>query len=403
MENTETKVMKHPITSLLFYLTETCNLDCSYCFVKQSDQSTNLTVGKKVIDFLFKESGNCGDLHLRFFGGEPLLQFPLLKQIASYAREQSRIQNKNILLEVISNCLLLDDEIISTLKFLDIKLLLSLDGRPETLKQNRGISLSPKAYESFISNIKKSMREGIGKEVCVTISITNDNFIEDIKFLRNLDATIPIRITLETNPNWEKERISDIYQKLTAYYLESTANDIIPPFALTNYLLLLKHQEVSNKYNAISEPACLAGRQRFGVSTKGNLFFCHRLVDSTQEFESGNVFTGNDEQKRLKWINNLDKHKNSVCGNCEVVQYCQKSCTAVNQMNMGNVFILSGITCFEFKQHITMVNNIYNTLIGNSNKKFINYLDNALQKQQNNKSTCLMHQLQFMEEELTAK
>jgi uncharacterized protein len=400
MKNTDEKVLKHPITSLLFYLTETCNLACSYCFVKQSDQATNLTTGKRVIDFLINESGPFRDLHLRFFGGEPLLQFQLLEDIAVYAREQKRLHHKNIQLEVISNCLLLNDKMISKMKSLDIKLLFSLDGRPETLKQNRGISLSTEAYTAFILNIKKSIKEGIGKEFCMTISISNQSFIEDIQYIRTLDENIPIRITLETNPNWEKEHLSEIYQKLTMYYLENAANGQILPLALTNYLLLLKHQETNDQYNVLSEPTCMAGRRRFGVSTNGDIYFCHRLLDTSKEFESGNVFTGINEEKRSRWLSDSEKHKNNVCRNCEVLKYCQKSCAAVNLMNMNDVFVLSDITCYEFKQHMKMVITIYNTLIKNNNKKFTDYLDHSLQKQQNNKYACLMHKLQSFEEEL---
>lgn len=404
MEISDKKGTNYPVTSLIYYLTETCNLECSYCFVKKSNQSTNLTIGKKVVDFLVNNSGACQNLHLRFFGGEPLLKLQLLKQIAAYARKQSKLHNKYISLEVISNCLLLNDEVISILQSLDIKLLISLDGRSGTLRQNRGISLTPEAHETFISNIKKAVHTGICKEYCATISINNhQNFIEDIKYIKELGKNTPIRITLETSPDWKEEQIIEIYQKLTDFYLENATKGYIPPLALTNFLLLLKHQENSHRYNVIKEPSCLAGKNRFGINTKGELFFCHRLIDFGHTHKAGDVFSGIDEEKRHNWISSLENHKSGVCRNCTVSKYCQKSCTAVNQMNNGNAFSLSDITCFEFKQHMIMVNNIYNTLSEKNNTLFINYLDKTLHNQQNKKDVCLMDHLKLLEIELMAK
>jgi uncharacterized protein len=388
-----------PVTSLIYYLTEGCNLNCWYCYLCKQPNVSDFTVGKAVVDFLLTESGDRKVIYMRFFGGEPLLELELLRDTAAYARHREKSSKKSIHLEVVSNCLLLNDEVIDTLKSLNIRLMLSIDGNRSTMEQNRGIRFTKKIFTNFEESIRHALDIGICKEFFVTLSPFQTDIIKDIAYLREL-GELPIAVTLANGVEWTKTKIVDVYRRIADYYIDSARGGLILPLSLTNKLLLTRHSLMNNNHRNRPKQGCPAGKERLGVSAAGELFLCHRLVQKGDRFKVGNVFSGINENKRRLWVNDMDDFNRKECQKCDVYDYCQHSCIAVNLMMRGNPFSLSDINCFEFRRHMTIVFEIYDTLMAEGCEAFISFLEGTLEREQKRQQNQLARQLDALREEL---
>ncbi len=355
------------ITSLTYYLTEACNLRCTYCYLEKNPARSSTTVGKATIDFLLKESGREKEVHLRFFGGEPLLELPLLLELVRYGKEQAEQVGKKIRFDMISNGTLLEKQTVDELKHIGVEVINSVDGDRATMQLNRPFyQLGQKQnFDDFDYKLHYALENQVVKVARMTVSPGQTNIVENIRHL--LEVGYPeIMIALATNLPWQAEAIEHIYDCLSDFYIESAQAGRILPLQITNQLLFARHEIVQGKYQAPENGFCGAGKEMLGVSPNGQLYPCHRFVQLGGEYRLGDVFNGVNTEKRAPFLNVVtDTLHHEMCLTCPALAYCPGSCMAANLLATGDAFYPESRHCLELRAHVRVVTKIYDVLINN--------------------------------------
>ena len=184
------------IKALCFHIAHTCNLTCDYCFASQGkyhgDKAfMSLEVGKGAIDFLIANSGARRNLEVDFFGGEPLMNWEVVKQIVMYAREQEKIHNKNFRFTLTTNGMLINDDVIEFANKEMHNVVLSLDGRKEVHDSLRKTAGGKGSYDTIVPKFKEFVekREGKGYYMRGTFTHNNVDFTKDVLHMADLGFT----------------------------------------------------------------------------------------------------------------------------------------------------------------------------------------------------------------------
>ncbi|MBR4430203.1 MAG: thioether cross-link-forming SCIFF peptide maturase, partial [Clostridiales bacterium] len=181
------------IKALCLHVAHTCNLNCSYCFASQGKYHgeravMSYEVGKRAIDFLIENSGFHKNLDIDFFGGEPLMNWDVCKQLVAYGREQEKIHNKNIRFTLTTNGVLLDDEVTEFANREMHNVVLSLDGRKEVHDRFRVDYAGHGSYDRIVPNFQKfvAKRGDLSYYMRGTFTHYNTDFLNDIKQMLDL-------------------------------------------------------------------------------------------------------------------------------------------------------------------------------------------------------------------------
>ena len=184
------------VKALCLHVAHTCNLNCSYCFASQGKYHgeraiMSYEVGKRAIDFLIENSGFHKNLDIDFFGGEPLMNWDVVKQLVAYGREQERIHNKNIRFTLTTNGMLLDDEVTEFANREMHNVVLSLDGRKEVNDRFRVDYAGHGSYDKIVPNFQKFVAKRGNRSYYMRGTFThfNTDFVNDIKQMLDLGFT----------------------------------------------------------------------------------------------------------------------------------------------------------------------------------------------------------------------
>ncbi len=364
-----------PVTSLTYYLTEACNLRCTYCYLEKRPQRSNLEVAKGAIDFLIRESGANRNIHLRFFGGEPLLELDLIKDTVAYGRERAGQAGKNIRFDMVSNGTLLDRETVDALKALGVDVITSVDGSRETMQANRPFHNQKQTFDGFDEKLRYAVAADVGKVARMTVSPNQTDIIPDIKHLLSLGYK-SIMISLATNVPWKQETIEGIYRDIAAFYIETARNGLILPLKATNELLVTKHEIKQGKHFPREHGFCAAGKEMLGVSPSGELYPCHRFVQLGAKFRLGSIFGGVEAEKRKVFLEvTTQTLHHEMCNTCHARPYCPGSCMAANFLATGDTFYPENRHCLDLRAHVKAVDRIYDTLVGEGCEVFSSFLE----------------------------
>jgi len=183
-------LIPQPITRLELFLTENCTLNCDYCFVasKKKGHRMSWETAKKAVDFLMIQSSNLSEIHITFIGGEPLLEFPLMKRIACYAESCAEQYGKNINYAVTTNGTIMSNEIAEFAQKHCFNYLLSIDGNKETHDLHRKTYDGKGSYEMLTEknfHLLKSIQGWMGARVTVNPD-TVDHLASNIQILFNI-------------------------------------------------------------------------------------------------------------------------------------------------------------------------------------------------------------------------
>ena len=291
------------VKALCLFISHNCNLYCRYCFARKEEgyklPQMSWDVGKKAVDFLLEnEVGRYREID--FFGGEPLLNFPVIREIVAYARKKSQAKGQIFGFTLTTNAVLLTDEIIDFLNSEGIDVILSLDGRPQVHDCMRSFKNGKGSYEVVVKNIKKILQARGRRQ---------NDFIRGTYTRFNLDFCSEIRhfleqgfdsLSLEPVVCGEKEnyalREEDLpvlereYDRLVELFLEQKEKG--NPFRFYHFLLDL--QEGPCLYKRLS--GCGAGTEYLAVAADGGLYPCHQFA-GIDDFYMGNLM---DEPLVLK-------------------------------------------------------------------------------------------------------
>lgn len=337
------------LRALCLNITSNCNLNCSYCFAG-SEQKINMTLetAKKAFDFLLSSSDPESTLQIDFFGGEPLLNFDLIKEFLPYAKSFGR----DVKFTLTTNALLLNKDVIAFLNSEKISLIMSLDGDINTNDMHRKNHKGSSEWHSVLSNIKELISSREGADYYVRGTFTPDSLnIRDTALFYTENQIY--RFSLEgakgcSGDSWaisekDTERIKQEYEKLAEFILEQ--RKIGAPIDYFHFNVYLDTPLCAPRRLS----GCGAGVEYVSVSPKGHLYPCHQL--HRDEFSMGSLDGGGSffKEQREKFSNSSIYVK-SGCMDCWARFYCSGGCHASSWLENGDINKPSEADC-ELQRH----------------------------------------------------
>jgi len=324
--------------ALYLHLTRDCNLRCRYCYSgKKTSEPMSFEIGKKAVDFFLDHTD---DLDIRFFGGEPLIEFELLRDIVLYTEETVSKRNKKIKYAVVTNATLLSKEVAEFFSHHRINYSITFDGNQQSQDINRVFPDGQGTFATVDRHIPLILHFTPYVNIVKVVNPDNIRYLSDsiqyfmTKGLRIIFFSIDFRHAdfEKSLPMIEQEyyNLADIYLD----YLRSGQRIIIDIFQSNNLI-----------YNLRSR--CGMGRQDFAVDPYGNIYPCTGFVDH-RVFLLGNIDHGIDEEKYslfLKELKRLDEHLEEVHKDCPATSPCRRGCGCTNIVLTGKVREIDPVVC----------------------------------------------------------
>ena len=347
------------IKALCLHVAHTCNLNCSYCFASQGKYQgdralMSFEVGKRALDFLIENSGSRRNLEVDFFGGEPSLNFDVVRRLVEYARSIEKEKGKNFRFTYTTNGMILTDEMIEFLNRECHNVVLSLDGRKEVNDHFRRDYAGNGSYDTIVPNFKRLVesRGGKGYYVRGTFTHNNTDFTNDIFHMADLGFTElsmepvvcppgdPYALTEEDLPV-----IKEQYEILAAEMLKRKKEG--RPFTFYHYMLDLKNGPCI--YKRIT--GCGSGPEYMAVTPWGELFPCHQFVGD-EKYSLGNIFDGVKNTAVQDEFRGCNAYAREECRDCWARLYCSGGCAANAYHATGSINGIYEYGCELFKKRI---------------------------------------------------
>jgi len=335
-ENYSPDITTKPILkSLCLHICHDCNLRCKYCFAgtgafggKRSMMS--LDVGKRAIDLIIKESAHRHNLEVDFFGGEPLMNFEVVKGIVAYAKSKEAEFHKNFRFTLTTNALGLSDDKIDYINRTMHNVVLSIDGRKETNDNMRLRLDGSGSYETIIPNIKKLVTARDGKNYYVRGTFTRENldFSNDVLHLADLGfkqiSVEPVVANSESGYDLRMEDLPVLFQEYETLAKEFVARENEGKgFTFFHFMIDLNDGPCIAKRTS----GCGAGHEYAAVTPEGDLYPCHQFVGQ-EEFKIGDVFEGVQGEAIRTSFRASNITSREECNNCWAKYYCSGGCVA---------------------------------------------------------------------------
>jgi len=364
-------------TALCLNVSHACNMSCAYCFAGRGEYGggtdgdsgrgdetgggdsvklMSLETGKRAIDFLFDNSANKKNLDIDFFGGEPLLNWEVVKGIVRYAREIERGSDKKFRFTLTTNGLLIDDDFINFTNNQMHNVVLSLDGRPEVHDAMRKLLNGDGSYSDVTPKISKLVeaRRGKGYYIRGTFTRENMDFVNDILHIANLGfkelSMEPVVggpspcLSLEFTPE-DLPRLFKQYETLAIEMLRREEQG--RGFNFYHYTLDLANGPCVHKRIA----GCGVGTEYLAVTPSGELFPCHQFVGDSK-FLMGDVWKGVTNTGLRASFSACNIYSRSECKDCWARFYCSGGCAANAYHDSGSIQGVYKVGCELFKKRI---------------------------------------------------
>ncbi len=323
------------IKALCLHVAHTCNLNCEYCFAAQGKYHGERAVmspevGKKAIDFLIEHSGKRHNLEVDFFGGEPLMNLEVCKQIVEYARMREKECGKNFRFTLTTNGMLIDDDVIDFCNREMSNVVLSLDGRKEVHDRTRVDYAGNGSYDRIVPKFKKLVeaRNGKGYYMRGTFTHLNTDFTKDILAMADLGFTELSMEPVVSRPGDELALTKEDLPVLFEQY-ELLAKEMLKREAegrgFTFYHYMIDLTEGPCVYKRIS--GCGSGTEYMAVTPWGDLYPCHQFVGE-EDYKLGNLddgITNTEKQDEFRYCN---AYARPECNDCWARLYCSGGCAA---------------------------------------------------------------------------
>ncbi len=347
------------IKALCLHVAHTCNLNCSYCFASQGkyhgDRAImSYEVGKRALDFLVENSGTRRNLEVDFFGGEPLMNFGVVKDLVAYARSIEKEKNKNFRFTLTTNGLNITDEVIDFANKEMSNVVLSLDGRKEVHDRFRVDLAGRGSYDRIVPLFQKFVEKRGGKNYYMRGTFThyNPDFLNDIKAMLDLGFTEismePV-VCAENDPSAltaeDREIVKKQYEDLAKLMIER--RNAGKPFTFYHYIIDLKGGPCL--YKRVS--GCGSGTEYMAVTPWGDLYPCHQFVGE-EKFRLGSVFEGVTNLEKQNEFAACNVYAREECADCWAKLYCAGGCAANAYHATGSVNGVYKSGCELFKKRI---------------------------------------------------
>ena len=347
------------VKALCLHVAHTCNLNCSYCFASQGKYQgdralMSFEVGKQAFDFLIANSGTRRNLEVDFFGGEPLMNWEVVKQLVAYARSVEKQHNKNFRFTLTTNGMLIDDEVINFLNKEMSNVVLSLDGRPEVNDHFRRDYAGKGSYETIVPKFQKLVEARGGKDYYVRGTFTHNNvdFTNDLFHMADLGFTELSMEPVVCPPDDPYALTEEDLPKLFEQY-EILAKEMIKRrregrgFTFYHYMLDLKNGPCI--YKRIT--GCGSGTEYMAVTPWGELFPCHQFVGDPK-YSLGNIWDGIKNEAVQDEFRSCNAYAREECRDCWARMYCSGGCAANAYHATGSIGGVYQYGCELFKKRI---------------------------------------------------
>lgn len=333
----------YPITSVVLEIANDCNLNCIYCYGQggsygRKRELMSFEVAQKAIDFLVDNSGDSNELLVTFFGGEPLINFSVVKEVLYYCKKIEKKVNKKFLFSMTTNGTILNDEIYNFIKDNHVSVMVSIDGDRGIQNKHRCYCNGRGSFDDVKLNIPR-FKEALGGHLTARATICST----DIRFnkIRNdlfklgftnvhtslvdIDEDSPLFLGGDFSP-----LIIEQYRVLADKYVEG----IIAGNVVRNDLITSKLSDLYYKRGRIR--GCSAGNNNIAVGTDGNIYPCHRFMGMVQGV-IGHLHTGINRELQRKY-HEATVHKKEECKNCWARYLCGGTCAHTSVVHGGDIF-----------------------------------------------------------------
>ncbi len=347
------------VKALCLHVAHVCNLNCSYCFASQGKYSgeravMSFEVGKRALDFLIENSGTRHNLEVDFFGGEPLMNFDVVKDLVAYAREREKETGKNFRFTLTTNGMLIDDDVIDFANRECSNVVLSLDGRREVHDRYRVDYAGNGSWEKIVPKFQKLVEARGGKDYYMrgTFTHANPDFLNDIKEMLDLgfrELSMEPVVTASNDPSALTEEdlpvVLEQYEKLAELMLEKHREG--DPFTFYHYMIDLKGGPCI--YKRVS--GCGSGTEYMAVTPWGDLYPCHQFVGD-EKFKLGNIWSGVDNKTIQDEFMSCNVYARPECRDCWAKLYCSGGCAANAYHATGAITGVYEYGCKLFKKRM---------------------------------------------------
>ena len=329
------KKKSNDIKALCLHVAHTCNLNCSYCFASQGkyhgDRALmSFEVGKQALDFLVAHSGKRRNLEVDFFGGEPLMNWDVVKQLVAYARSIEKEAGKNFRFTLTTNGVLVDDEVIEFANKEMHNVVMSIDGRKEVHDRFRVNYAGQGSYDTIIPRFQKFAKARGERDYYVRGTYTHHNtdFTKDILHMADLGFTQlsmepvvcapddPCALTEEDLPV-----LFEQYEELAKEMIRREKDG--KPITFYHYMIDLNHGPCIYKRIA----GCGSGTEYLAVTPWGDLYPCHQFVGD-EKYLMGNVWDGVTNTEMRDEFKCCNVYARKDCDDCWARLYCSGGCAA---------------------------------------------------------------------------
>ena len=347
------------VKALCLHVAHTCNLNCSYCFASQGKYHgeravMSFEVGKRALDFLVENSGTRKNLEVDFFGGEPLMNFQVVKDLVAYARSIEKEKGKNFRFTLTTNGVQIDQDVIDFVNRECSNVVLSLDGRKEVHDRFRVDYAGNGSWEKIVPKFQELVKARGGKDYYMrgTFTHANPDFLKDIQQMLDLGFTElsmepvvcakgdPSELTQEDLPI-----VLEQYEKLAQLMLERDKEG--RPFTFYHYMIDLTGGPCI--YKRIS--GCGSGTEYMAVTPWGDLYPCHQFVGE-EAFKLGNIWEGVTNREAQQQFADCNVYAHPECRDCWARLYCSGGCAANAFHATGSVTGVYEYGCTLFRKRM---------------------------------------------------
>lgn len=346
------KQRKTVVKALCLHIAHDCNLACKYCFAEEGEYHgrralMSFEVGKKALDFLIANSGNRRNLEVDFFGGEPLMNWQVVKDLVAYGREQEKIHDKNFRFTITTNGVLLNDEIQEFVNKEMDNVVLSLDGRQEVNDHMRPFRNGKGSYDLIVPKFQKLAESRNQQKYYVRGTFTRENldFSKDVLHFADLGfEQISVEPVVGEDTDFysiQKEHLPQIFEEYDILAKE-----------------LIKREKEGRGVNffhfmidldggpCISKrlSGCGSGTEYLAVTPWGDLYPCHQFVGD-EDFLMGNVDDGITRPEIAEEFRGCSVYSKDKCKNCFAKFYCSGGCMANAYKFHGSIHNTYDVGC----------------------------------------------------------
>ncbi len=347
------------LKALCLHVAHACNLDCSYCFAAQGRYHgpralMSFEVGKQAIDFLVARSGSRVNLEVDFFGGEPLLNWDVCKQIVAYARSLEAAEKKRFRFTLTTNGMLLDEEVMEFSRREIYNVVLSLDGRKEIHDALRKTVEGRGSYDTIVPRFQRfAETRGEGAYYMRgTFTHRNPDFTEDLFHMADLGFSSlsmePVVCSPEDPAALREEDLPVLFAQYELLAKEMLAREKAgKPIVFYHYMLDLAggpciHKRISG---------CGSGSEYLAVTPAGELYPCHQFVGE-EAFRMGDVWTGVTGEAMQQEFRRCNAYARPECRDCWAQLYCSGGCAANAYHATGSILGVYELGCRLFKKRL---------------------------------------------------